>query len=556
MNSDPTRLLRDKATLLIRREREIYELRHERGRTEAWLDAFYRLTSYLQSKDAATILSDWACTLTGDLGFQVAAVYACNEDMSRLHLLHYKAHCALETELDMDEEAAQFLRITPSGCFMTEEPSDLRGFSKASGLQSFFWLSLFGRGSRLLLLTGYSRVAGRFHSLSEHDLGHFVLFGNHIAALLDNLTLIDALENEKRELHRANDELDQRLKELNEAQNKLLSSSKKMAEVSRRAGMADIATGVLHNVGNALNSVNVSGELVVDRVQKMKLGGIAKTAELLATYEQEPENDAPARTQKAAQYLKLLAQHLEADRNSILAEVQTLQQNVDHIKSIVSKQQIYTKSVGVIAPCDPAELMNDALRLVEVSLGNEKIEVVRLYDEVPPILLDQHKVVQILVNLLSNAKHALIGSQQTHPCITLRVCQGCSKTSHPPATSQHPSRSPVPPVHMIIEDNGIGIASENMPNIFAYGFTTREAGHGFGLHTSALTAQDLGGRLKCLSEGYEQGARFILELPAISSEHAISPKTISQETTSENSQSFPVPQDVAPPPPERGNGAA
>lgn len=64
-----------------------------------------------------------------------------------------------------------------------------------------------------------------------------------------------------------------------------------------------------------------------------------------------------------------------------------------------------------------------------------------------------------------------------------------------------------------VSDNGVGIAVENLTRIFAHGFTTKKNGHGFGLHSSALAAKELGGSLRASSEGPDRGATFILELP-------------------------------------------
>ena len=70
-------------------------------------------------------------------------------------------------------------------------------------------------------------------------------------------------------------------------------------------------------------------------------------------------------------------------------------------------------------------------------------------------------------------------------------------------------------VRIAIIDNGVGIAPENMAKLFRHGFTTREAGHGFGLHSGALTARELGGSLTARSDGPGCGAAFVLELPLV-----------------------------------------
>jgi C4-dicarboxylate-specific signal transduction histidine kinase len=116
--------------------------------------------------------------------------------------------------------------------------------------------------------------------------------------------------------------------------------------------------------------------------------------------------------------------------------------------------------------------------------------------------VDKHKVLQILVNLVRNAKYACDESGKTDKQITLRVdvAEGGVRIS--------------------VIDNGVGIPAENMGRLFTHGFTTRQSGHGFGLHSGALAAQELGGSLHAVSDGPGRGAAFILELPCVPREAA------------------------------------
>ena len=123
------------------------------------------------------------------------------------------------------------------------------------------------------------------------------------------------------------------------------------------------------------------------------------------------------------------------------------------------------------------------------------IRVVREFDEVPLVSVDKHKVLQILVELIRNAKYACDESGKTDKLLTIRI--------GPTANG----------VRISVIDNGVGIAAENMQRLFTHGFTTRQSGHGFGLHSGALAAQELGGSLQAKSEGLGCGAAFILELP-------------------------------------------
>ncbi|MEZ4599665.1 MAG: HAMP domain-containing protein [Syntrophotaleaceae bacterium] len=310
------------------------------------------------------------------------------------------------------------------------------------------------------------------------------------ALLESKATLEQRVEERTRELQTQVSAKEKALSELAATQSSLL-------EASRVAGMAEVATGVLHNVGNVLNSVNVSCNLLVSRLQKSRIGNVTKVAELmnrnagqLATFLTED----PRGSQIPA-YLDSLAANLEEERQGLLGETESLRERVDHIKEIVAMQQSYGRVSGVDETIDPAQLMEDAIKLNAGSLERHGVTVRREYRPLPPMLVDKHKVLQILLNLIKNAKQAC-SEVEGEKVLILRV------------------DNPEPEiVRFQVGDNGIGIPSENLTRIFQHGFTTRNTGHGFGLHSGALAARELGGRLHVYSDGLHAGATFTLELP-------------------------------------------
>jgi signal transduction histidine kinase len=179
----------------------------------------------------------------------------------------------------------------------------------------------------------------------------------------------------------------------------------------------------------------------------------------------------------------------------MLTELDHLRKNVDHIKDIVAMQQSYAKTSGVIEVMSIPDLLEDALRMNAGSLARHDIELARDYQARPVVALDKHKVLQILVNLIRNAKYACDETGRTDKCITLRITAD--------------GRS----VSIAVGDNGVGIPAENLTRIFNHGFTTRATGHGFGLHSGALAAKGMGGSLTVHSAGPGQGATFVLTLP-------------------------------------------
>jgi signal transduction histidine kinase len=271
-----------------------------------------------------------------------------------------------------------------------------------------------------------------------------------------------------------------------------------LLSISRQAGMAEVATGVLHNVGNVLNSVNVGAHVLAEKLRTSRLGNLSKAIDLIRVHEMDLAAflTKDPKGQQLPQYLSKLVQHLAAQHDGALKELGELSQNVDHIKQIVTMQQSYARISGVIEQVRPADLVEDALRLNAAGLARDGIELVKDYDpRVPDLRIDKHKVLQILVNLVRNAKHACEEGRNHQKRLNIRVANGEGR------------------VKISINDNGIGIPPENLTRIFTHGFTTRKDGHGFGLHSGALAAKELGGALSAHSEGSGLGATFTLELP-------------------------------------------
>jgi signal transduction histidine kinase len=275
-----------------------------------------------------------------------------------------------------------------------------------------------------------------------------------------------------------------------------------LRDASRQAGMAEIATNVLHNVGNVLNSVNISASLVADRVKKPRAAGLSKVVALLQQHEADLGTfvSSDERGKHLPFYLSQLSEHLLLDQKVASQELDSLRQNIDHIKEIVSMQQSYSKLVGVPERLTVSSLVEDALRMNMGAFNRHGVSVKCNFEEVSEIVVEKHKVLQILVNLLRNAKYACEAAQRTDKHVDVRV-------------ARHPDG-----VQISIADNGIGILPEHMTRIFSHGFTTKKDGHGFGLHSGALAAREMGGALRVASAGPGTGATFTLELPLKSPE--------------------------------------
>jgi len=302
----------------------------------------------------------------------------------------------------------------------------------------------------------------------------------------------------RRQVEKRTTLLQREIEERKRIELKMEQTHQQLLTTSRRAGMAEVATYVLHNVGNVLNSVNLLGSAIANDIHDSKVGGVGKLADLLASKEQDLGRfmTEDPRGQKIPNYLKRLGSHLEQEQSDLNRKVEFLTENIQHIKEIVATQHAYAKVSGVLENVPLEDIVEDALRMQGEILAHHNIKLLRDYGKAPPLLVDRHKVLQILFNLLQNAKHACDKSDAAEKQIIVRIRV---------RDDQH--------VAVWVLDNGMGIAPENLARIFAQGYSTRKDGHGFGLHSSVLMAQDMRGTLKVFSEGPGKGAAFTLELP-------------------------------------------
>jgi signal transduction histidine kinase len=297
-------------------------------------------------------------------------------------------------------------------------------------------------------------------------------------------------------------ELEQRIeartRELRDVQSQLV-------DAARRAGMAEVATNVLHNVGNVLNSVSTAAMLARERLAGLRLAHVTRVANLLEEHRSGlgPYLTEDERGRKIVPFLKQLGSHMDDEHKELRALLSDVNRYTEHIGTIVKLQQGYARHSQVKQPVLLEELLDEALRINEAALARHGVTVERILESLPPVLTERHKVLMILINLISNAKYAMDGVPEDKRRLTLRV-----------------ARVPGDRVQLEVRDTGVGIAPELLTRIFQHGFSTREQGHGFGLHSSALAARELGGTLSAHSDGPGQGASFVLELPLHSTEGA------------------------------------
>lgn len=309
------------------------------------------------------------------------------------------------------------------------------------------------------------------------------------------------LENEinersriEHELKHLNETLEEKVHERTEELKKL---NEKIGNIARSAGMAEVASGVLHNVGNVLNSVNVSASVIRENVRKSKAVNLSRVVDMLE------ENHADiagfiAHSEKGKQipkFLALLSQQIESEKSLMFQELDELAKNIDHIKNVISMQQSYAGNYGVREKIAFSDLVEDALKINSQGMVRYGIEVIKTYADVPLLYIDKHMALQVIINLISNAKYALADSNGDEKKIFIII------TVEDEAVSVE------------VKDTGVGITEEDIGHLFEYGFKKRREGHGFGLHHSALIANKLGGKIIVHSDGLGLGASFKLIIP-------------------------------------------
>jgi signal transduction histidine kinase len=301
----------------------------------------------------------------------------------------------------------------------------------------------------------------------------------------------------------------QALEVLRRAHDALQETQAKLVDASRLAGMAEVATNVLHNVGNVLNTVNVAADLARRRVRESRLPTLERIVTLV------PRDAAAAaafladdpRGRQVPQLLRLVAEALRSEHDDTSRELDVLSRSVDHIKSVVRGQQEVATFRGGVELVAPSEVLDVAIALQGVGEHDDGIELVRDYVLIEPMLLDRHRTMQILLNLLANARQAIRARGGLDGCIVVRLARQGDD------------------LRIEVSDDGIGIAPELRDRIFQHGFTTRRDGHGFGLHSSANAAVEMGGALTVHSNGLGSGATFVLSIPAVRRDRHARPRT-------------------------------
>jgi predicted ATPase/signal transduction histidine kinase/tRNA A-37 threonylcarbamoyl transferase component Bud32 len=332
------------------------------------------------------------------------------------------------------------------------------------------------------------------HAFNPERMALLSHLASQAAISIENARLYEDVSRGKAALRQANDELEQRVEERTRA---LKEAQARLVDTAREVGMAEVASNVLHNVGNVLTSAVINVEMMRRHVGASRVSRVKQASALLLEHRDSLPDflTRDARGSQLPDYLAELSEELLREQETLMGDVEAMNRYIDHIRAIVQVQQNYAKTSVMAVECDLAQLVDDALRIQLASLKRHGISVIRELSVLPRVMVDKHKVLQILINLISNAKHALDVLPESQRQMRVRL-----------ASEGKWAR-------IQVVDNGIGIAPEFRERLFTHGFTTRKDGHGFGLHASVLAAQMMGGRLTLDSDGPGTGATATLELP-------------------------------------------
>ena len=331
---------------------------------------------------------------------------------------------------------------------------------------------------------------------TDTEVEMMVFMANHIGTALqrrrDSFALKEAhddLQSSSKELELANQALTLEIQEKEQI-------TQRMVSLSHEAGKAEVATGVLHNVGNVLNSINVSANCVRDLCSQSRLPSLRKIVGLLDEQEDLAAffSDDP-RAKAVPEFIAGIVSRLETEQETVQTEISNLIEHVNHVKVVVAMQQSFAGVCGLEEPVCLFKLFANAELLLSNSIYRHEIELTLDFEELPMLMLERQRVLQVVVNLLKNAKDALTSSSTENRKLTVKA-------------ARHNEMLKVE-----VTDNGAGIASADLTKIFSHGFTTKQTGHGFGLHSCANTIQEMGGELTAKSDGLGHGATFTMTIP-------------------------------------------
>ena len=295
------------------------------------------------------------------------------------------------------------------------------------------------------------------------------------------------------------EEVSERTNHLEETLEKLKNSQNEVVEKAHKAGMADIATGVLHNVGNILNSVNTSSTLINEKIKDSKVNNFVQANGVLREHIDDLERfvtENPKGKTLMEYYLRL-EEPLQKEQMEIISLSNRLTEKINLINEVIAAQQNYAGAGLQMENASLSDMIDNALTLQAGSIERHSLDVTKKFNATDEVTVHRSKMIHVLVNIIKNAKESMESNHPENKKLLIETWQDGGS------------------IHLSVTDNGMGIKRENLDKIFTHAFTTKKSGHGFGLHSCANYMTEMGGRIEVDSDGEGKGATFTLTFPLV-----------------------------------------
>lgn len=281
------------------------------------------------------------------------------------------------------------------------------------------------------------------------------------------------------------------------ARQALEDAQKQLLERAHKSGMAEVMSGVLHNIGNVLSSVGTSASVVNSKLEKSKITSLTQVNKILDEHKDNLEHflTEDPKGQKIVPFLAELETRLLRDHADNIGNMARLIEKIENIKTYIKTHQSHARAGFFSEASDLAEVVEDALMIQSAAFDREGIEVAKEFETVPNIRVQKIKLTQILINLLKNAMEAIVETNSQNRKLWIHLKGGNDY------------------ILLSVKDTGCGLDSEQLTKVFNHGYTTKRKGYGFGLHSCANYMTEMGGKMWAESKGKGQGATFILRFP-------------------------------------------
>ena len=357
---------------------------------------------------------------------------------------------------------------------------------------SFLFTRNFIR-SMLVLRDGVEKI-------SKGDLKHRIL--------MDGLTcqeftlLSDSFNSMTGKLRASYEQLEQHSKDLEhkveERTDDLKMAQAKLLQQAHEAGMAEMAVGILHNIGNAITPAKVSTALLIKRINESRIRNhikdmMARFGDILS----KPNSSSQEETEKLKQIVEVLPDAVIEEFDHINSEVKRIRDKHEHIESIIHLQLRYARLSGNVENVNVNKVVLDSLEMLDESITKYSVTLIKDLDpNLPPIKSEKSKLLQVVVNLVKNGVEAMRDADSVERTLAI--------STHTDSSGEN--------IAISIKDTGMGFAPEDKKKLFTYGYTTKKTGSGFGLHSCANFLIANKGSIEAISDGPGTGAEFIVHL--------------------------------------------